>query len=139
MAKGINFKFPLRSENAGFFAQNDTTVAAIREDIKILLLTSKGERIIHSDLGTNISVFSGELFEQINPTEIQMRLETEIRSTLEQWMSHIKLTNLEVILEGEEDDTIGIERNDVLIKMNYIIVDADNFKDSVQFRVGPAQ
>jgi len=132
---GINFQFPLRSENSGFFSQNQTTIAAIREDIKTLLLTSKGERIIHSDLGTNISIFSGELFEQINPAEMKTRLTNEIKVTLEQWMPHIKLTTLEVIIEDDPSDNIGISRNDLLIKMNYTITDADKFTDSIQLRI----
>ena len=132
---GINFKFPLRSENSGFFSQNQTTIAAIREDIKTLLLTSKGERIIHSDLGTNISIFSGELFEQINPAEMKAHLTNEIKVALEQWMPHIKLTTLEVIIEDDPSDNIGISRNDLLIKMNYSITDADKFTDSIQLRI----
>jgi len=132
---GLNFKFPLRSENNGFFAQNQTTMGAIREDIKILLLTAKGERVIHPDLGTNLAIFSGELFEQIDPGEMKIRLTNEIRSVFEQWMPHITLINLEIVIEGDENDNFGIGRNDLLIKMNYAIVDADKFTDSIQLRV----
>ena len=52
---GINLKFPLRAYRKGFFEMNNTTRAAIREDIKILLLTKKGERVVNSSIGTNIS------------------------------------------------------------------------------------
>ena len=40
----INFKFPLRAYNNGFFQSNTTLGSAIKEDIKTLILTSKGER-----------------------------------------------------------------------------------------------
>ena len=60
---GINLKFPLRSYRRGFFEMNTTTLAAIREDIKILLLTKKGERLINTDIGTNIPILAGQLFE----------------------------------------------------------------------------
>ena len=36
----VNFKFPLRSENQGFFQSNKTTIEAVREDIKTLLIKS---------------------------------------------------------------------------------------------------
>ena len=60
---GINLKFPLRAYRKGFFEMNNTTRDAIREDIKILLLTKKGERVVNSTIGTNIPILAGQLFE----------------------------------------------------------------------------
>ena len=59
--RSINFKFPLKSANRGFFQGNKTTIGAIREDIKILLMTVKGERVMHKNMGTNIPILAGQL------------------------------------------------------------------------------
>ena len=61
----INLKFPLKSYRRGFFQGNTDTISAVRENIKILLLTLKGERVMHANLGTNIPVLQGQLFEPI--------------------------------------------------------------------------
>ena len=39
----INMKFPLKSFKRGFFEGNTDTLAAVRENIKTLLLTTKGK------------------------------------------------------------------------------------------------
>ena len=48
----INFKFPLKSFKQGFFQGNQTTKSAVREDIKVLLMTVKGERVMDKNMGT---------------------------------------------------------------------------------------
>ena len=45
----------------GFFTTTKTTVDAVKEDIKLLLLTQQGERLFQPLLGMNIRRF---LFEQ---------------------------------------------------------------------------
>ena len=67
---GVNLKFPLRSFRKGFFEMNDTTIDAVKEDIKILLLTKKGERVVNSSIGTNIPILLGEMFEPIKKNEM---------------------------------------------------------------------
>ena len=54
----INLKFPLKSYRRGFFQGNTDTISAVRENIKTLLLTLKGERINDANLGTNIPVLN---------------------------------------------------------------------------------
>lgn len=132
MAAFINLKFPLRSFRRGFYEGNDTTVAAVTEDIKILLLTKKGERCINRHLGTNISVFDGIMFEQQNKEEIKTRVSEEIRSALKQWMPHVTLTNLEVIID---DDNQGLSLNYMLIKMKYILHNAPGITDTIQLKI----
>ena len=65
----INLKFPLKSYRRGFFQGNTDTLSAVRENIKILLLTLKGERVMHAEMGTNIPVLQGQLFEPISRDE----------------------------------------------------------------------
>jgi|ETNvirnome_2_130_1030620.scaffolds.fasta_scaffold00056_29 phage baseplate assembly protein W len=128
----INFKFPLRAHNRGFFAGNDTTLAAVREDIKILLLTRKGERVINSGIGTNIAAYGGELFRQINKAEMRLRITNEIRSVLGEWMPHVNLTKVTVITD---DDDPSLKPNDILIKMDYELTRAETANDSIQLRI----
>ena len=65
----LNLKFPLKSFKRGFFQGNTDTISAVRENIKTLLLTLKGERVMHAEMGTNIPVLQGQLFEPITREE----------------------------------------------------------------------
>jgi phage baseplate assembly protein W len=52
--KSINLKFPLRRSSAGAFETNVTTIAAVTDDLKILILTNFGERPMQYDFGANL-------------------------------------------------------------------------------------
>ena len=78
----INYKFPLRSFRRGFFEGNTDTISAVRENIKTLLLTLKGERINDANLGTNIPVLQGQLFEPITREETFENIRLELESAL---------------------------------------------------------
>lgn len=128
----INLQFPLRKYNKGFFQGNDTTLEAVREDIKILLLTRKGERLINTGIGTNIAVYAGELFRQINKTEMKARIASEIRAALETWMPHINLIGLQVLTIDEDPN---LRDNDMVVKMDYKLTSAEAANDSIQLRM----
>lgn len=132
--KGINLKFPLRAYRKGFFESNSTTLDAVREDIKVLLLTTKGERLINSDIGTNISVFSGILFDQRNRAEMKTRVENEIREALSKWMPNVTLTSLEIVIKDDETG-YGLTDNEILIRMQYVVNNNEALFDSVQLKV----
>jgi len=133
MAKTINLKFPLRKFDRGFFMANDTTLDAVKEDIKVLLLTMKGERVINVDLGTNIPVFDGILFEQIDRTEMKVIVRNEITSALEKWMPNVILSDIAVLTRDED---ASLSYSQVRVRMEYKLKNAESATDSVQFTIG---
>ena len=72
----------MKSANRGFFQGNQTTVSAVREDIKTLLMTVKGERVMNKNMGTNIPILAGQLFEPIHQTELLEKIRLEITTLL---------------------------------------------------------
>jgi len=125
----INFKWPLRKFRRGFFEGNSTTISSVTEDIKTLLLTRRGERVVNTTLGSNISVFAGELFEQISVEEMKQRIANEIRDVLAEWMPHVKLQELNI---RTSDDDPNLKDNWILIDMDYVLTNAEALGDSVQ-------
>ncbi len=97
--RGINLRFPLRAENRGLFATNKTTLDSIKENIKILLLTSKGERVINPDIGTNVPILSGQLFEQINKVELETRMTAEVSNAFKNWIKNATFSGLEIFTQ----------------------------------------
>ena len=116
----INFNFPLRSANRGFFMGNKTTINAIREDIKTLLMTAKGERVMHKNMGTNIPIFTGQLFEPIDKTELLESIRMEINTAIENYLPFIRLQDVKL---STSDDDPNLTVNQVRISMAYILTD----------------
>lgn len=48
--KGIGIKYPMTRSSMGAFEVNRTTVDAVRDSLKILILTNHGERVVNYDL-----------------------------------------------------------------------------------------
>ena len=76
----IAYLFPFRGIR-GFFQGNKTTITAIREDIKVLLMTVKGERLMHKEMGTNLPILAGQLFLQPTRTAEFIVLDFTIQPT----------------------------------------------------------
>ena len=129
---GINLKFPLRSYRKGFFEMNNTTLDAIREDIKILLLTKKGERVVNPSIGTNIPILMGELFEPIKEQEMSSRIGAEIRTALEAWMPYVRLDNIEIFSQDTVPGGTSLNPNDILVVMKYSVLYMGGISDSIQ-------
>ena len=129
---GVNLKFPLRSYRKGFFEMNNTTIDAVNEDIKILLLTKKGERVVNPNIGTNIPILLGELFEPIKKEEMEARIGAEIRSALDTWMPYVTMDEIEIFTSDNPPRGTNVNENDILVRMIYTLQNAGGIRDSIQ-------
>tara|TARA_B100000073_G_scaffold338508_1_gene335718 strand:+ start:155 stop:571 length:417 start_codon:yes stop_codon:yes gene_type:complete len=129
---GVNLKFPLRSYRKGFFEMNNTTIDAVKEDIKILLLTKKGERVVNPNIGTNIPILLGELFEPIKKEEMEARIGAEIRSALDTWMPYVTMDEIEIFTSDNPPTGTNVNENDILVRMAYTLQNAGGIRDSIQ-------
>ena len=116
---GINLKFPLRSYRQGFFEMNNTTNAAIKENIKTLLLTVKGERVVQPNIGTNIPTLMGQLFEPMKPREMEAKIGAEITTALEIWMPEVTMTSINIYTQDTVPFGTALNPNDILVRMEY--------------------
>ena len=132
---GVNLKWPLRAYRKGFFEMNNTTLAAVREDIKILVLTNKGDRVINPSIGTNIPILLGQLFEPIDREEMEAQIGTEVRSALEEWMPYVTLTDIEIFRREDNLRGFTLRENDILIRMQYSLNNAEGIRDSIQLQI----
>lgn len=133
MAGAINFKFPLSKVTGGFPEGNKTSKDAIRENIKTLILTKKGERVINPDIGTNISVLAGELFNNVDKKSMERRIFIEIESAIDKYLPIVKLTNLRIQTSNDNDK---LQFNEILISMEYATTTNAGVSDTVSFRIG---
>ena len=132
----INLKFPLKSYRRGFFEGNADTLNAVRENIKTLLMTTKGERVMHGSLGTKIPVLQGQLFEPIVKEETFENIRLEIETAVQTYLPYISILNIKMITQGEEP-LLG--NNKIRINMTYAIADQTALADNVDITLNNPQ
>ena len=128
----INLKFPLKSYRRGFFQGNSDTISAVRENIKILLLTTKGERVMHGEMGTQIPVLQGQLFEPITKEETFENIRLEIETAIQTYLPYIRILNIKMITQDEEPE---LGNNKIRISMDYSISDQSALVDTINIGV----
>ena len=130
--QSINFKWPLKSFRRGFFEGNMDTKAAVREDIKTLLMTIKGERVMHKEMGTTLPILSGQLFEPIKNIELLEKIKLEIETQVKVYLPFLSLQSVN-LLTSEDDD--NLKTNQIRVSMSYLIRDQQGLADHMSFTV----
>jgi phage baseplate assembly protein W len=90
--QGYSPKLPLARDKGedGLYGLNKTILESIKQNLKMLLLTSPGERIMDSNFGVGVRRF---LFEQ-DSEETREELENRIHSQVNKYLSFIKIDEL---------------------------------------------
>ncbi len=109
----INLTFPLRPGEAGAFETNKSTIDAVVDDLKLLLLSNHGERPIHGDFGANLRTI---IFEP-GPNVLQ-KAEDLVLSAIEKWMPFIQVTNIVV---SDSTNNTTLQPNELNIKLNFTV------------------
>ena len=108
-----------------YFTSTKTTIDAVKEDIKMLLLTQQGERLFQPLLGMNIRRF---LFEQITENTV-IEIENDIVSTFSRWLPFVQLNDINIDISEQDQNRIKID-----VKFN--IANAPNDLQSVGVVLG---
>ena len=117
---GIDLPFGRQPDGDGYFASTKTTMDAVKNDIKLLLMTQRGERLMQPNLGMNIRRF---LFEQItDDTEIE--IENDIVDTFSRWLPFVQLNDILIDLKNQD-------RNQIKIEVKFNIANTPNELESV--------
>ena len=126
----IGMDYPFHKSNGveGWFASTDTTIKAVKNNIKMLLMTEKGERFLQPNMGMNFRRF---LFEQFTD-DTRIAIENEIVDTFSFWLPFVEIRDIEIFMG--DDDAVG--KNRLSIKILFNIKRDPNTLDSVQVSVG---
>ena len=103
---GLNFPISRVPGNQdGFFSTSKTTIESIKNNIRLLLQTQKGERMFQPNLGMNIRQF---LFEQITE-DTQVQIENDIVDTFNTWLPFVDLREINIDLSEQDQNKINIK------------------------------
>ena len=104
---GVGWAFPPRLEADGTVAEA-AYEEDIRQAIRIILFTNRGERLMRPDFGAGLKDF---VFEPVNTTTMAL-VETRVRESLIAWEARIDVQEVTVT-------TDRVERFKLLIDVNY--------------------
>lgn len=91
---------PVKNGETGFFEQAFTSYDQAKSNLKNLLLTKKGERIMQPNFGTGLHSL---LFEQIDDT-FQQKIQETITKNVNYWLPYISIKNIDVEMTNELRD-----------------------------------
>lgn len=91
---------PVKNGETGFFEQAFTSYDQAKSNLKNLLLTKKGERIMQPNFGTGLHSL---LFEQIDDT-FQEKIQETITKNVNYWLPYISIKNIDVEMTNELRD-----------------------------------
>jgi phage baseplate assembly protein W len=91
---------PVKRGNTGFFEQAFTSFEQAKSNLKNLLSTARGERIMQPEFGTGLHQV---LFEQMTD-EFEEKLQTTITESVNFWLPYITIKDIEVEMTDEMKD-----------------------------------
>ena len=101
----IGITLPIQIGNTAF-NQSFTTYEQAKSNIKNLLLTKKGERIMQPNFGSGLQ----ELLFDFNDDTLSEKIEETITTSLENWLPYIVVQQINVNQSNDNKDrnTVGI-------------------------------
>lgn len=119
MTNPINLKFPLKKSSKGSFEVNETTLDAVEDDLRILIMTNHGERPIHFDFGANLR----KLLFDMRGEDLAQAIKDSIITAVEKWMPFVNILTVQVL-----DSTMNsnLKENEISIKVEFSVGKIDD-------------
>ena len=108
----IGLKLPFNRGRSGLFPQSETTLEQAGSNIKNLLLTAKGERVMQPDFGSRLRDL---LFEQYTE-DLEERVREEIQQAMSTWLPYIVISQVDVIQDETNPNQTKV---DLDFSLNY--------------------
>jgi phage baseplate assembly protein W len=107
----IGITLPIQNGNT-FFNQSFQTKDQIKSNIKNLLLTKKGERILQPEFGSGLQ----ELLFEFNDDNLETQIEETITQALEFWLPYVNVDSIDI----EQTDELK-DRNRVNVSITFAV------------------
>jgi phage baseplate assembly protein W len=112
------------SERFGMFDMREDILSVVKDQLKMILLTNKGERVGNYDFGANVRAI---LFSQIE-NDIEDILIENIQKNVEKYMPFTRLISFNLYTGNEIED---LQENEMLIEITFS-VESLNLQSSVE-------
>ena len=133
----IGLDLPIRKSEGkeGFFASTSTTIEAVKNNIRNLLNTERGERFFQPNLGIGLHRY---LFQQIT-NDVTLQIQNEIVDTIGAFLPFVEVQDIQV-KTSNNDESVNVNTFSVNVLFN--IKQSPNILEAVEIAVssvdGPA-
>ena len=124
---GIDFPFARVPNQDGYFKTTKTTVESIKNNIRLLLQTERGERVFQPNLGMGLKRL---LFEQITE-DTTIQIENNIVDVFETWLPFVELKDIQTNIYSTNQ-----EQNKIKINITFSIKKSPTSLESVEVALG---
>lgn len=107
----IGITLPIQFGNT-YFNQSFQTKDQVKSNIKNLLLTKKGERILQPEFGSGLQ----ELLFEFNDDNLETKIEETINQALETWLPYVTIDSIDIEQTNELKD-----RNRVNVSITFAV------------------
>ena len=121
---GIDYPFHKSNGVEGWFKSTSTTIEAVKNNIRLLLRTERGERLMQPNLGVALKRF---LFQQIDSNTV-IAIQNEIIDSINLWLPFVEIKDIKV----STDDN----RNVININVIFNIIRDPNTLASIDVEIG---
>ncbi len=115
------------SNSNGIFAVNYTTLTQAKDNLKNLILTRKGERLMQPEFGCDVWKV---LFEQMDGNTIETSIESSILDAVSIWLPYLNIDT--IVFDYDEND---IDNHRIILDIKFSLVSNRNLSESIQITV----
>lgn len=116
MSIGFKFPFTQNTGSIGHFDMTNEQIDAVSQNIRSLLLTNSGDRVMHYNMATDLRSM---LFEP-QDNELKEKIVDRITSQMSLWLPFIELDVLNILFSV---DTPNIPENAIGIYIKFFMID----------------
>ena len=122
---GIDLPFRKSDGREGWFASTSTTIEATKNNIRNLLSTNQGERLMQPSLGINLRKY---LFNPLTPETI-LEMQDNILDVFEFWLPFVEVRDIKINTADTEPD---VNQNELSLEILFNILQDPTTLESVQ-------
>ena len=124
---GIDLPFRKSEGRDGWFASTTTTIEAVKNNIRNLLQTQQGERLMQPFLGINLRKY---LFGQVDE-DVIIKIQNDILDSFKLWLPFVEIRDIQVTFKE-----LDVGGNTLGLHIIFNIKQDPNTLDSVQVEIG---
>ena len=125
----IGLDYPLHSGLNGMFATTTTILEATKHNIRNLLLTELGERVMQPNLGVSIKKYLFEPFSE----DLVLQVQDTMVESMNFWLPFVQLNDIRVKMS---DDNSDVGRSTMEISVDFSLKQDPTFSESVTLDIG---
>lgn len=117
MPIGFSFPFQVSTGSLGYFECTNDELSAIAQNLRSLMVTNWGERVMNSNFGFNMIEF---IFEQARDDELKSRIADRAIDQVKTWMPYLELETLNVLFQSDDP---SLDPNEMRLSIGFKLVD----------------